>query len=297
MTIRNGLLDARLSCAGERQWNKNSSIEFFLAPGNGKRWWRHALISAKSFVSPRLALDPFALKCRPWPWKWIGAKMTPNWCLHGNYSGPLWHCGLPSGTIIYIYIYVFQVLVVSRRSQIRSVWNDQWMSSELRTRGSSMDVLVRWNRMQTSREPKAGSRQPNPEKCDESESERFSADWGSPFSKCPPPLPRMTSQSSMNFWRSCMLNCKNEISNVLDFGFGRLPWVLSDVLWLKSPSRSKRIYGSPATHLPLQIRGSQVEMKACEEAMLCHHKSIRIHKVTQKPNKNIEKGRWHHGTI
>ena len=43
---------------------------------------------------------------------------------------------------------------------------DVWMSSELRNRGSS-------------REPKAGSRQRrNPEKCDESESERFCADWG-----------------------------------------------------------------------------------------------------------------------
>ena len=29
ITIRNGLLDAGLSCAGERQWNKNSSIVFF----------------------------------------------------------------------------------------------------------------------------------------------------------------------------------------------------------------------------------------------------------------------------
>lgn len=35
ITIRNGLLDARLSCAGERQWSKNSSIDSF-GPGNEK---------------------------------------------------------------------------------------------------------------------------------------------------------------------------------------------------------------------------------------------------------------------
>lgn len=145
-----------------------------------------------------------------------------------------------------------------------------------------------------------------PEKCDESESERFSADWDSlffhPLGFCLRVLFQRVPPRLCHVWHPNPQWISEDPACWIARTKSQTFWILvlafyHDVLWLKLLSHSKRIYESPATHLPLQIRGSQVEMKACEEAMLSHHKSIRIHKVTQRPNKNIEKGRWHHGTI